>query len=273
MNVFANRRRRWGDNDRNFGPFTYARDGRGYRPIAVSLSSGCDEYPGCSLRLSAFGHTFITSLPPIVRPYREKVYAKSWDADTVARLGRDWYWAVDQREYGFSYSEGFLYVPLGRQTNDSSTEQRWSKFLPWTQWRFIRHSLYDLAGNHFWTEPTGKSVDLLHWRATLDAKEACPAASFEFDDFDGERIVAKTIIEEREWKFGTGSFKWLSFFRSPKIRRSLDLDFSKETGPRKGSWKGGTTGHSIDMLPGELHQSAFERYCLAHNMTFVGFLA
>lgn len=37
---------------------------------------------------------------------------------------------------------------------------------------------------------------------------------------------------------------------------------------RKGSWKGGTIGHSIEMPPGELHADAFRRYCAEHNMTF-----
>ena len=46
-----------------------------------------------------------------------------------------------------------------------------------------------------------------------------------------------------------------------KIRRSLDLEFSGETGPEKGSWKGGTVGTGIEMLPGELHEAAFRRYC------------
>lgn len=32
-------------------------------------------------------------------------------------------------------------------------------------------------------------------------------------------------------------------------------------GPEKGSWKGGTIGHSIEMLPDELHEAAFRRYC------------
>ena len=44
----------------------------------------------------------------------------------------------------------------------------------------------------------------------------------------------------------------------------------KETGSKKGSWKGGTIGHGIDMLPGELHEGAFRRYCLAHKMKFIG---
>ena len=102
------------------------------------------------------------------------------------------------------------------------------------------------------------------------AEESCPSLSFEFDDFDAERIVAKTRIDEREWRFGEGWFKWLSLFRRPKVIRSLDIRFSSETGRRKGSWKGGTIGHSIDMLPGELHEAAFRRYCAEHNMTFVG---
>lgn len=34
-------------------------------------------------------------------------------------------------------------------------------------------------------------------------------------------------------------------------------------------WKGGTTGHAINMLSGELHEAAFRRYCAENNMTFV----
>jgi hypothetical protein len=54
------------------------------------------------------------------------------------------------------------------------------------------------------------------------------------------------------------------------VRRSLDLQFSAEVGKRKGSWKGGTIGHSIDMMPGELHEAAFRRYCAQQGLTFVG---
>jgi len=91
-----------------------------------------------------------------------------------------------------------------------------------------------------------------------------------FRDFDGEELTATTHISEHEWHFGEGQFKWLSLFRRPKISRSLDISFSGETGRRKGSWKGGTTGHSIEMLPGELHYAAFQRYCAEHQMTFIG---
>ena len=263
------RRNRWSDNDRNFGPFTYARDHRGYRPLAVILGSGCEEYPGASLRVSGFGHTLISSVPAwLVRPWRERVSAKSWDAETVARLGRDWYENVFRREYGFSYRDGFLQVFFGRQTHSSDTTQSWSWHLPWTQWRHVRRSLYGLNGEHVWTEPKGS------WLANREvnqaAEDACPAITFAFRDFDGEALMARTRLEEREWRFGEGWFKWLSLFRRPRIRRYLDIKFSGETGRRKRSWKGGTIGHSIETLPGEMHEAAFRRYCAKNGMRFVG---
>lgn len=261
------RRNRWGDNDRNWGPFTYAKD-TFYKSTAIALRSGDDEYPGCSLRVSAFGHTFITSIPPILPPWRRKVHA-GWDAATVARLGRDWYWDVDPREIGISLSDGHLSVRFGRQAMDSSIDMQWGCFLPWTQWRHVRHSAYDLEGNHFCDFP---EMRLETWDRYEEVRKSCPTASFEFDDFDGERITATTRIEERQWLFGTGWFKWLSLFRAPRISRSLDIQFSSETGKRKGSWKGGTIGHGIEMTAGELHEVAFRRYCSEHQMTFIGTL-
>lgn len=251
---------RWGDNDHYLGPFTWSYSGE-YPHWAVVLKSRGDddgEHGTCSLRISLLRATVIIALPGIIRPWREKVYPK-WDAETISRLGRDWYWNVDPRQYGFSLSDGHLSVYYGRTGGacmDSSIQQQWGCFLPWTQWRHVRHSLYDLNGEHFWTEPNGAGYDA--YRA---AKDACPVAKFAFEDFDGAQLVATTRIEEREWHFGIGWFKWLAWFGRPKIRRSLDIEFSDETGLEKGSWKGGTLGTWIDMLPGELHEAAFRRYC------------
>lgn len=249
--------RRYSDNDKHFGPFTFSTASGNWRPIGIVLDSGDDDdYPGCNIRLQGFGRTLICELPNLIKPHRVKHFAQSWDAATVERMGRDWYYTTHKREFGFTVSDGFLQVFLGPQTMDSTTQKSWSKTLPWTDWRFVRHSLYDNAGNHFWTEGRRE-----RWEVQRAVKDICPTVKFEFDDFDGKRIQAITRIEEREWHFGNGSFKWLSLFRKPMIKRSLDIDFSEEVGPEKGSWKGGTIGHSITMLPGELHEAAFRRYC------------
>ena len=248
---------RWSDNDRYFGPFTYARAtkaGADYRPLAIVLGSGDgDDYPGCSLRLSGSAHTLIIALPAIIKPWVHFVPTKNGGyEDTHAR------------EYGFSLSDGFLQVFLGPQTHDSLTTKNWCTHLPWTQWRHVRHSYYGMEGELFYTVPRKA-----RWSEYADKADACPTRTFTFTDYDSERLTAKTCIEEREWRFGEGWFKWLSIFRRPRIRRSLDIQFSGETGERKGGWKGGVTGHSIEMLPGELHASAFRRYCAQHNMTLI----
>lgn len=282
-------RRRWSDHDKTFGPFTYS---YGYRHTGIVLVSGDgDEYAGCMLRIHFLKHTLIVNLPPIIKPYREKVIAH-WDAATVARMGRDWYYNYDEREYGFSISDGdFLQIYYGRQSQSSKTEKRKGYFFPWKQWTHVRHSIYDLNGNLFATEPEEKKFHHLWQRKSAlyvavasdtytqwrEKVEACPTRSFLFNDFDGEEIICKTHISEREWHRGTGDFAWLRYCYPPKVHRSLDLEFSKETGRRKGSWKGGTTGHSIEMLPGELHEEAFKRYCAGddsragtkRDMTFI----
>lgn len=200
--------RRWGDNDKHIGPFTFARDT--WKPIVAELCSGHDEYGGCHLRLSAWGFTLITELPAIIKPSRIWVDTSRYEwAKASESKG---YWDEHPRVYGFTLNDGHLSVGLGRQTHDSSTEQRWSCFLPWTQWRFVRHSFYGLHGEHVATLPdAGKSylADLARFDRERAIENSTPSLTFAFKDFDGEALTAKTIIEEREWKLGEGWFKWL----------------------------------------------------------------
>ena len=284
---------RWGDSEDDswWGPFTYSR--AKHQPIAVILTSwgdGQDDERPCNLRISAgrLG-TLIIRLPNgLLGPNITKVYPADWtlDSEVVKRLGRDYYNVVDARSYGFTMSNSgtvgdsiFLSVHYGHNggsTMDSSIEQRWSCFLPWTQWRHVRHSYYGLEGNWLYDEPQGPWQKLGDdWRARRDQHDAqvsvIPTMMFDFLDFDGEPLKATTMIEEREWHHGEDWFRWLSWFSRPKIARSLHIEFSGETGRRKGSWKGGTIGHSIEMQHDELHYGAFVRYCEKHDMKFVGF--
>lgn len=270
------------DNDMHLGPLTFARASWNATRLVWS-SGGREDYdddpPRNSLTAYAFGWCARVPMPNIIRPFRIKHMAHSWDAATVARMGRNWYYEMHPREYGFSLSDGFLQIYLGAQTHDSSTTQSWSKFLPWTQWRFIRFSLYGLNGEHFYTQKDARArFGSAAYDEQREAEERVAKQRFDFDDYDGKRIQVTTHIEEREWLFGTGWFKWLSLFRAPKVSRTLDLHFGSEVGPEKGSWKGGTVGHSIEMLPGELHEAAFRRYCAQehsgrsrkYRITFVG---
>lgn len=241
------------DNDTHFGPITIGERDARHRPLSIGIQSGNDEHPGCSLMLRAFGWSMRVALPQVIRPWRE-FHAVKGDAYWDAHGGG--YWNVWRREYSLYVNEGALHIHYGPQTHDSITTKSKCIFLPWKQWRHVRHSFYDLNGAHWWTEPKP-----CPWEVMNAKREQCPTVRFLIEDYDGERIVATTRIEEREWRFGEGSFRWLSLFRRAKLRRSLTISFDKEVGTEKGSWKGGLMGTGIDMLPGELHEAAFRRFC------------
>lgn len=250
------------DNDRNLGPFTF---GPWTDSFSVTFNTGdgeSGEDEGNHILLIAFGWVLRIALPTIIQPRRVKKVAHSWDKETIARMGRNWYYDVSEREFGFSLSNmgngyDFLQIFYGQQTHDSSTTKSWCCHLPWKQRRCVRSSVYEPDDTLFATEQQGDR----NFRSWWDAKERCPASHFGFEDFDGEMIVATCLITEMEWRRGEGWFSWLKWFYPRQIRRSLDLKFSAEVGPEKGSWKGGTTGHSIEMLDGETPEQAFRRYC------------
>lgn len=262
------KKRRYSGHDKHFGPFTLSKhNDQGWRPFGIMLDSdGNDDYgdsKGCNLKLHGFGHTLILELPQIIQPYREKHMAMSWDAATVARLGRDYYFEVFPREFGFTMSDKTLHVHYGPQTHDSTTTKNKVFFLPWLNWRFVRQSWYGPTGQHIETlwETSSREVKRAQWDWRYEFEKTLAKNRFEIEDYDGQRILVDTNIEEREWRFGTGAFAWLSLFRRPMIKRSLNIAFAVEVGPQKGSWKGGLMGTGIDMLPGELHEAAFRRYC------------
>lgn len=225
------------DNDRNFGPFTLARWNNRF---SATFSSGDDEDPENHLLFVAFGWALRIKTPRFLRPGGK--------------------YQSDEREYGFSISADgagydFLQVYFGLQTHDSSTSRSWSKHFPWKQWECVRNSIYEPGGRIYATEQRGK------WDDFYRVKQACPSSKFRVKDYDGAEILATCIIEEREWRRGEGWFKWLRLFYRPKIRRDLDICFSAEVGPEKGSWKGGTIGTGITMERHETPKMAFQRFC------------
>ena len=257
------------DNDRHLGRFiTYGRSS--FNALRLVYSSGAREGDAGQNNLTAYAFGWVARLrmPNLLPDFKVRHKALSWDAATIERLGRDWYEERFPREYGFSLHEGFLQLFLGSQTHDSTTTQSWCTHLPWTQWRFVRYSIYGQAGEHFYTELEADRIarrkageTRIGFEDQFAAKEAVPKIKFLIEDFDGKRIVASTCIEVREWAFGERWCKWLSLFRANMVRRSLDISFAEEVGPDKGSWKGGLCGTGIEMLDGELHEAAFRRYC------------
>lgn len=262
-------KRRYSGDDRHWGPFTWSRrsDDVSWTPIGVILDSGAaagkDDRPLAHLRVYC-GHwgTLLVEMPNFIKPYREH-----HEGSYVAGGGENNAYSYDEqfsREYGAYLTDGALHYHYGPHTHASNTSKNGVWFLPWLALRHVRFSLYDLDGAEFWTQrDDDKSLPpgFARFEEQRTFTELVPKRRFQVVDYDGEVLTAETHIEEREWRQGTGAWAWLSWFCKPLIRRSLAIRFDKETGPEKGSWKGGTLGTGIDMLPGELHAEAWARFC------------
>lgn len=240
---------RYSDNDKHLGKYiTYGKSD--FIESSVILSSGSEDGE-CFLHFGFQGYYLILELPKILKPAQGE-----WDNSGPV-------------EFGFRISDSeFLQVMYGAQTNSSSSTKSWSYFLPWTQHRFVRHTLRQPSWEIFWTwvEPksgSGKNEFRAYCAEFNTIKNGTDfqKPKFKVRDFDQAEIFAETYIEEREWKRGTGFFKFLSLFCKPILRRSLNITFSAEVGPDKGSWKGGLIGTSIDVEENETAESAFKRFC------------
>lgn len=75
------------------------------------------------------------------------------------------------------------------------------------------------------------------------------------DPYDGEIIPCRIRVEEMEWR--PKWLKWTSLFA--KVRRSIDVEFAREVGRRKGSWKGGVLGCSHLIKPNETIKECLDR--------------
>lgn len=268
---------RWSDNQKRYGKWLIVskNDNRDsdlrtlFHLGLESVKDDEDNKPGTGnrLRLSVFGYTFIIAAPSILKPHRRWVDTSHYSWSTSPKGG---YWDIHKTEYSISVFSGSIHLHYGAQTHDSETDKTKCWFYPWREHNQIRHTLYDLDGDVFSDLPEWGFRSKNGWEVKQAITKACPTRKLSFKDFDGEEIVANTKIEEREWVRGAGLFKWLRWVTKNEVQRSLDIDFSSEVGKRKGSWKGGTVGHSIRMLPGELHEQAFKRYCEENNLTYIG---
>lgn len=196
------------------------------------------------------------SFPAIIKP---KEYKIPWKDSFITYYSR--------REYGFYVFEDYINFKWGDQPDyfgEIKNNNYKSYSIPWKGYTFTYHKLFDLSHNELVTSH-GKHVD-----RDSKAYEDLPKITFILKDFDDEEIEATCYIEERRWDRGTKWCSWLKYFTEPIIRRNIDIEFNKETGARKGSWKGGTIGTSEEILPSELVVEAIERYCTKHNMTYVG---
>lgn len=245
---------RWSDNQKQWGPFILSDESNQNKDTGffLDINNPWNDSSHTMLRASIFGITGILLLR--YTPNTQKT----------------------SRRYGFMIhtAHDALYVNYGKYlpfafSDEHNQECTW--YFPWTEMEHVRHTYMSTSGSPIFDDRYSHTLGsgITDFQEYYNSKEQLPSKTFTFADFDGQVLTAKVRLEEREWRRGRGFWKFLRLLTSPKIERYIDIEFSGETGSRKGSWKGGTIGCSSPIEQHETIESAFRKYCMSNNMTFI----
>lgn len=259
---------RLADNDKRFGPLTISTSNQKWNAFYLYFEAFYDEDYDQKVYNTLSIHFFTwfvirLVLPVLIKPIQYKVYPKNWSKETIERLGRDYYWEYRSKRYGFLFNNTHANFVFGKTRNDTGMLVERSKHwdYPWKGLNPITLEVYDHNNNLFSYVPTMCGMYKLE----------LPSTYFELEDFDGERIIVSVRKEVRVYSRFQGFMKPLGKLL-PKVRfPNMDIRFSKEVGPKKGSWKGGTVGHGIDLIGEESNYEAMQRYCEKYGLKFIGF--
>lgn len=154
-----------------------------------------------------------------------------------------WKWVVPDKSqcsgprYGFIFFERGVHVYYGKD--------KYSIFdMPWA-WKNVRWEVLNTSGN-FSKYLSEYSDDPLHVFKDARKIDSYPY-TYVLKNGDIQERIATIYVTEMECRW-----KWLQWLSYPRIiDRSIDISFDNEVGEKTGSWKGGVTGCSYKMLPGE----------------------
>jgi hypothetical protein len=224
--------------------------------LSIQTNSEDGRTPSNLLNLAFFTRSFWVKLPPLLKPKEKWVNLSFADWATTNSNGKKGYMEKIKRQYGFSIDKTALHIYYGIQPGSWSSRDPENSdhskcfFLPWNEQERIRYDFLDLSGEFF-----ADAKDYPNGRIDFDRIRVCeelvPKMKIKFKDYDGEENVATVHIQETEYAQGVGFFKFIRLFIPTKVYRRLEIKYDKETGSRKGSWKGGTVGESCRILEGE----------------------
>ena len=131
-------------------------------------------------------------------------------------------------------------------------------FIPWNSRIRTKDLLLNLDGSLFYDCSEG------NWDSKNEKEKEQESTKFLLQDYDGTNVVVTCTLSYSEYSMGSNK-KWarlLKPFNKPNCYYTVDLSFGSEVGTGKGSWKGGTVGHAVNLLSkDETIEEAVKRYC------------
>lgn len=216
----------------------------------------------CLLNISLGSRSWWWIIPQIIKPRKKWVDTSKYE---WSKNPNDGYWNYIAREYGFTMTEQNLHIHYGIQpgcwhSRDKKNSDHTKVFdIPWRNNTFVGQLFFapDWAFYDFVKPRNNRGAldfDKLH-----AVQESVPKFKIKFNDYDGEEIIATCYLTMRKYHRGTSWCKWLKYFTKSVEYYALEVEYDKETGYEKGSWKGGTMAHGIQLAYGEDPVEAFRR--------------
>lgn len=234
--------------------------------FGLSIDSGDDDdYPGNKLIIQVWKFSAWIKIPRIIKPWAQKHTFTALSPEATARrleqFGHLDYFEFHARKFGFHMQTHGLHTNFGPSTWDSqSTKSRYFYF-PWRKFDLVLSAISDADGIEHIEKRNGVRLD---YKEIGVIKDTMPRYVFLLRDYDGQEIRGYCHMEKRVYRIGTGWVKkYFGWLRPTRTFVDLDIAFDGETGPEKGSWKGGTIGTGSRAEKGDKHdaQHLIEKYC------------
>lgn len=234
---------RWSNQDFNFLIFKFWKTSKWSRRIGAEYQT-CQDEDRVSTHNGIFLH-FIFFGMMIVLPNFIKSMAVKRISRHIVRLTPEerkaqgyenhpgYYTEHLDRRYGFCYSfeNKFLQIFYGHQSGDSDDKPKVkSYFNPITSLTYISNTKSKIKEN---------------------------SGLLSLTDRDETKIYAQFGSYAQTYHRGTGWFSFLRFFTRKITYHRVEINFSEESGERKGSWKGGTLSSSIPYSPEKQSAASF----------------
>lgn len=159
----------------------------------------------------------------------------------------------DLPQYGIAIHDKTFWIYIGGEYDEDwgQCQNSWIAWdLPFVSYTFDGHWIQDK--NREWVKmDRGMGVDFIQFREEYAYTETHPY-TYTLRSGEIQNRTAKCTVEMRKWHR-----KWFPFLK--KESKVIDIEFSDKVGERTGSWKGGCTACSYEMLPLESISEALKR--------------
>jgi len=181
--------------------------------------------------------------------------------------GRCGYTELTRRKYGVKIMKDSFHAYFGADTDSWPNPHQIYYRFPWMELRRIHVDYLD-SSNNLVIRYQDKANGAIDFDGLDVARSLVPKTRFKFLDYDKETEVIATVYQtESVYRRGDKWAKFLNHLLPKKVYRHIHVNYDKETGPERASWKGGTTATTFPLNDGETMFDGFRRLAKDENFS------